>query len=378
MKLRVIVLGAGFGGLELTTILSDKLGDRLDLTLIDQNETFYFGFSKFDVMFGHKPVEAVKHHYDDIVKPGVHFRQEIISDIDPVARRVTTNHGIYEADVLVVALGADYDINATPGLAEGGNEFYSMEGAMQLREALPLFSKGRVIVGVCSAPFKCPPAPSEAALLMHDYLVNRGIRSECEISIVMPFGLPIPPSPDTSKALLAAFAERNIAFIPKHNIKAIDATRRIAILDDGTEMPFELFLGIPKHRVPDVIAKSGMIAGGDWIPVDKTNLKTHYPGVYAIGDVNGVGTPKAGVFAEGAAKIAAATIIAEFERGDLPSPYKGDGICYVEFGDGRVGKVNVDFFSGPSPFGTYTEASAELVADKELFGSSRVARWFGS
>jgi len=378
MKLRVIVLGAGFGGLELTTILSDKLGDRLDLTLIDQNETFYFGFSKFDVMFGHKPVEAVKHHYDDIVKPGVHFRQEIISDIDPVARRVTTNHGIYEADVLVVALGADYDINATPGLAEGGNEFYSMEGAMQLREALPLFSKGRVIVGVCSAPFKCPPAPSEAALLMHDYLVNRGIRSECEISIVMPFGLPIPPSPDTSKALLAAFAERNIAFIPKHNIKAIDATRRIAILDDGTEMPFELFLGIPKHRVPDVVAKSGMIAGGDWIPVDKTNLKTHYPGVYAIGDVNGVGTPKAGVFAEGAAKIAAATIIAEFERGDLPSPYKGDGICYVEFGDGRVGKVNVDFFSGPSPFGTYTEASAELVADKELFGSSRVARWFGS
>ena len=378
MKLRVIVLGAGFGGLELTTILSDKLGDRLDLTLIDQNETFYFGFSKFDVMFGHKPVEAVKHHYDDIVKPGVHFRQEIISDIDPVARRVTTNHGIYEADVLVVALGADYDINATPGLAEGGNEFYSMEGAMQLREALPRFSKGRVIVGVCSAPFKCPPAPSEAALLMHDYLVNRGIRSECEISIVMPFGLPIPPSPDTSKALLAAFAERNIAFIPKHNIKAIDATRRIAILDDGTEMPFELFLGIPKHRVPDVVAKSGMIAGGDWIPVDKTNLKTHYPGVYAIGDVNGVGTPKAGVFSEGAAKIAAATIIAEFERGDLPSPYKGDGICYVEFGDGRVGKVNVDFFSGPSPFGTYTEASAELVADKELFGSSRVARWFGS
>ena len=378
MKLRVIVLGAGFGGLELTTILSDNLGDRLDLTLIDQNETFYFGFSKFDVMFGHKPVEAVKHHYDDIVKPGVHFRQEIISDIDPVARRVTTNHGIYEADVLVVALGADYDINATPGLAEGGNEFYSMEGAMQLREALPRFSKGRVIVGVCSAPFKCPPAPSEAALLMHDYLVNRGIRSECEISIVMPFGLPIPPSPDTSKALLAAFAERNIAFIPKHNIKAIDATRRIAILDDGTEMPFELFLGIPKHRVPDVIAKSGMTAGGDWIPVDKTNLKTHYPGVYAIGDVNGVGTPKAGVFAEGAAKIAAATIIAEFERGDLPSPYKGDGICYVEFGDGRVGKVNVDFFSGPSPFGTYTEASAELVADKELFGSSRVARWFGS
>ena len=377
MKLRVVVLGAGFGGLELTTILSEKLGDRLDLTLIDKNDSFYFGFSKFDVMFGNKSTEAVKHYYKDIVKPGVHFQQEIISGIDPVGRRVTTNHGIYGADVLVVALGADYDINATPGLSEGGNEFYSMEGAEHLRDAIPGFSKGKVIVGVCSAPFKCPPAPSEAALLMHDYLVKRGIRSDCEISIVMPFGLPIPPSPDTSKALLAAFAERNIAFIPKHNVKAIDPSRKVAILDDETEMLFDLFLGIPKHRVPDVVVKSGMTAGGGWIPVDKTNLKTQYPGVYAIGDVNGVGTPKAGVFAEGAAKIAAATIIAEFERGDLPSPYKGDGICYVEFGDGRVGKVNVDFFSGPSPFGTYTEASADLVADKEYFGSSRVSRWFG-
>ena len=263
-----------------------------------------------------------------------------------------------------------------PGLAEGGNEFYSFKGAERLREVLPAFSKGKVIVGVCSAPFKCPPAPSEAALLMHDYLAKRGIRNDCEISIVMPFGLPIPPSPDTSKALLAAFAERNINFIPKHVVRAINPSRNVAILDDGTEMPFDLFLGIPKHRVPEVVEKSGMTVNG-WIPVDKTNLKTQYPGVYAIGDVNSVGTPKAGVFAEGAAKVAAASIIAEFENGEQPSPYKGNGICYIEFGDGRVGKVNVDFFSGPSPFGTYTEASEELVADKEYFGSSRIDRWFG-
>ena len=312
----------------------------------------------------------------NIVKPGVKFIQETITSIDPIAKIVTTKQGTYEADVLVIALGADYDMAATPGLSEGGNEFYSFEGAERLRDVLPAFSKGRVIVGVCSAPFKCPPAPSEAALLMHDYLVKRGIRNECEISIVMPFGLPIPPSPDTSKALLTAFAERNINFIPKHSVKAIDPSRHVAILDDGTEMPFDLFLGIPKHCVPEVVEKSGMTVNG-WIPVDKTNLKTQYPNVYAIGDVNSVGTPKAGVFAEGAAKIAAKSIIAEFENGEQPPAYKGDGICYVEFGDGRVGKVNVDFFSGPSPHGTYTEASVDLVADKQYFGSSREARWFG-
>ena len=376
MKTRVLVLGAGFGGLELTSILSEEMGDRLDLTLIDRNDSFYFGFSKFDVMFGHKTADAVKLAYKRIVKPGVKFCCETITNIDPGAKRVTTDKATYEADILVIALGADYDLAATPGLAEGGNEFYSFKGAERLRDVLPTFSKGKVIVGVCGAPFKCPPAPSEAALLMHDYLLKRGIRNDCEISIVMPFGLPIPPSPDTSRALLHAFEERNIKFIAKHSVKAIDPSRKVAVLDDGTEMPFDLFLGIPKHRVPDVVEKSGMTVNG-WIPVEKTNLKTKYPGVYAIGDVNSVGTPKAGVFAEGAAKVAAKTIIAELEKGEQPTPYRGDGVCYVEFGDGRVGKVNVDFFSGPAPFGSYTEASVELVADKQYFGSSREDRWFG-
>jgi sulfide:quinone oxidoreductase len=376
MKLRVVVLGAGFGGLELSTILSEKLGDRIDLILIDKNDSFFFGYSKFDVMFGHKTGKAVQLYYSSIVKPGVKFIRDTITSIDPVKKIVTTENGTYDADVLVIALGADYDFGATPGLLGGGNEFYSFAGAERLREVLPAFSKGKIIVGVCSAPFKCPPAPSEAALLMHDYLVKRGIRNECEISIVMPFGLPIPPSPDTSKALLIAFAERNIHFIPKHTVKTIDPLRHVTILDDGTEMPFDLFLGIPKHRVPDVVEKSGMTVDG-WIPVDKTNLKTQFPNVYAIGDVNGVGTPKAGVFAEGAAKVAAASIIAEFENSERPSPYKGAGTCYVEFGNGMVGKVDVDFFSGSSPRGSYTEASVELVADKEYFGSSREARWFG-
>jgi sulfide:quinone oxidoreductase len=341
MKLRVLVLGAGFGGLELTTILSERIGDRLDLTLIDKSDSFYFGFSKFDVMFGHKLSDAVKYQYSKIVKPGVKFRNETITAIDPAAKKVTTENGTYEADVLVVALGADYNIAATPGLSDGGNEFYTFSGAERLREVLPTFAKGHVIVGVASAPFKCPPAPSEAALLMHDYLTKRGIREACEISIIMPFGLPIPPSPDSSKALLAAFAERNINFIPKKVVRSIDPARKVAILDDESEMPFDLFLGIPKHCAPEVVVQSGMTENG-WIPVDKTNLKTKFPGVYAIGDVTSVGTPKAGVFAEGAAKIAAGSIIAELEKGENPSPYSGAGTCYIEFGQGQVGRVDVD------------------------------------
>jgi sulfide:quinone oxidoreductase len=376
MKLRVVVLGAGFGGLELTTILSEELADSLNLTLIDKNDSFFFGYSKLDVMFGRKTSEAVLLAYRNIMKPGVRFREETITAIDPVARRVTTNNGTYDADVLVIALGADYDLNATPGLTEGGNEFYSFAGAERLREVLPTFSKGRAIVGVTSAPFKCPPAPSEAALLLHDYLTARGVRDACDISIVMPFSIPIPPSPPSSRALLAAFAERGITFVPKRSVRALDPVRRVGILDDGSEMPFDLFLGIPRHRVPDVVAASGMTENG-WIPVDRKNLKTRFPHVYAVGDVTSVGGPKAGVFAEGAARVAAASIIAGVKGGEQPSGYAGAGSCYVEFGLDRVGRVDVDFFSGPSPTGSFMGPSVALVGEKQLFGSSRRARWFG-
>ena len=273
--------------------------------------------------------DSVRLAYRNIVKPGVHFRQEAITTIDPVARRVTTDVGTYDADVLVVALGADYDLDATPGLNEGGNEFYSVAGAERLREVIPTFSKGRAIVGVTSTPFKCPPAPSEAALMLHDHLTERGVRDACEISLIMPLGVPIPPSPAASQALLDTFAERGITFVPNRTVRALDAARRVALLDDQSEVPYDLFLGVPKHRVPSVVAASGMTEDG-WIPVDPKNLKTRFPGVYAVGDVTSVGTPKAGVFSEGAARVVAASLIAEVQGGDQASPYGGAGSCYIE------------------------------------------------
>ena len=224
-KARIIVLGAGFGGLELTTIVSEALGDAADVILIDKNDAFVFGFSKLDVLFGRATPDAVRLSYRDVAKPGVRFLQETVTAIDPAALRVSTDHGVYEADVLVVALGADYDMEATPGLADGDNEFYSVAGAERIRELLPSFNKGRAIVGVCGAPFKCPPAPSEAALLLHDYLTAHGVRGDCEISIVIPFGSPVPPSLDTSRALVAAFDERDITFVPGRRVGSLRRAR---------------------------------------------------------------------------------------------------------------------------------------------------------
>jgi sulfide:quinone oxidoreductase len=376
MALRVVVLGAGFGGLELTSMLSEALGDGVDVTLIDKSDAFMFGFSKLDVMFRHRTMESVRVPYSAIAKPGVRFRQETITAIDPNTKRVKTDKGEYEGDVLVVALGADYDVAGTPGLAEGGNDFYSPAGAEKLREILPTFTKGRAIVAVMSTPFKCPPAPSECALLLHDYLRERGVRDQCEISLVMPFGAPVPPSPDTSKALLAAFKERGIKWIPQSLVVRLDPKRRVAVLNDESEMPYDVFLGVPKHRVPAVVEESGLTEDG-WVPVDRATLETKFPGVYAVGDVNSVGSPKAGVFAEGAAQVVAEALIAKAHGEKAPAPYTGEGSCYVEFGKGQVGRVDVNFLSGPSPTGTFQAPSEALTREKEHFGSSRRARWFG-
>jgi sulfide:quinone oxidoreductase len=376
--MRVVVLGAGFGGLELTAMLSEAFGEAIDVVLVDKSDSFVFGFSKLDVMFGRALPAAVRHPYRDIVKPGVRFVHTTVRSIDPAARRTVTDAGTFDADVLVVALGADYDFDATPGLIDGGREFYSIPGAFALRDTLPHFERGPVIVGVCGKSFKCPPAPSETALLLHDYLTARGRRAAAEISVVMPFGTPIPPSPDTSQAILAAFEARGITFVKDRLVTALDPARKVAVLGDGTEMPYALFLGIPVHRVPQVVVESGLAAHPqNWVPVNKRTLETAYPGVYAIGDVNGVGTPKAGVFAEGSAQVVAAAIISQQRGTEAPDAYTGRGSCYLEFGHGQVGRVDVDFLTGPKPTGTYHVASEALGEEKRHFGETRVRRWFG-
>jgi sulfide:quinone oxidoreductase len=376
MKERILILGAGFGGMELSTMLSEAFGDDVEVTLIDKSDVFYFGFSKLDVMFGLAQPNAVRLPYKKFVKPGVRFLRETISLVDPVAKRVTTDHGTHEADLLVIALGADYDFSATPGM-EDATEFYTLEGATRLAEILPSFTKGHVLIAVGGAPFKCPPAPSEAALMMHDYLSTRGVRNDCQITLVLPLATPVPPSPETSRALLTAFAERNITFVGDREMRKVDPQRREVTLEDGRVFSYDVFLGVPAIRAPKILEDSGMTEDG-YVPVKPRTLETRFPDVYAIGDCARQGTPKAGIFAEGAARAVARALIARLRNEEVPVTHAGTGVCYIEFGAGRIGRVDVDFFSDPDhPIGTYHEPSAALRADKEHFGSSRRARWFG-
>jgi sulfide:quinone oxidoreductase len=378
VKKHVVILGAGFGGLELATRLSETASDAVRVTLLDRNDAFFFGFSKLEVMLGRQSAEEVKLYYREIAKEGVEFRQETVTGIDPAARRVATDAGSYDADFVVVALGADYAMAATPGFEAGGYEYYTLAGAERLRDALAGFDGGRVLVSVLGQPFKCPPAPFEGSFLLHEYFTQRGIRDSVQMSTTFPMERPVPVSGVVAQMFRDGLAERGVEEFPQCLVTGIDPATRTAQLAGGETLPYDLFVGIPVHRAPDVLAASGLTVNG-WVPVDQANLRTTFPGVYALGDVcTGPRTvPKAGIFAESAALVVADDIAAAISGAEPPAPFEGSGTCYAEFGAGLVSKVEINFLGGERPEARRYDPSREYALEKEEFGATRRVRWFG-
>jgi sulfide:quinone oxidoreductase len=378
VKRHVLIIGAGFGGLELATRLSETLEDAVRVTLLDRNDSFVFGFSKLEVMLGRQSADDVRLPYSSIEMDGVEFRRETVTGIDPGARRVATDAGSYDADFLVIAMGADYDFAATPGLEQDGHEFYTVAGAERLRDALAGFDGGKVLLSVLGQPFKCPPAPFEGSFILDELFRERGIRDAVEMTTTFPMTRPVPVTGSISQMFREALADRHVTELAEHLVTSIDPATRTAHLADGATLPYDLFIGIPVHRAPAALAGSGLVVD-NWVPVDQTNLRTPFAGVYAIGDVctGPRMVPKAGIFAEAAARVVADGIAAEITGSDPPGPYEGSGICYADFGGGLVSKVEVNFLGGPSPVAARNEPSLAYAAEKAEFGATRRARWFG-
>ena len=372
----VLILGAGFAGLELATRLSEEVPDDVEVTIIDSSDAFVFGYSKLDVMFGRVDPATVRLPYARLSKPSVRFVQERAVSIDPEHRRVTTDKSQYQPDILVMALGADLDPAATPGMVEEGTEYYSLDGAERVRTVLPGFEGGDVIIGVLGNFFKCPAAPFETALMLHDYLERRGRRSSSSIKVISPMSTPIPISPEASAGILDALAARDIGWWPESKVVSMDPSVRLSTLADGRTAPYDLFLGIPAHRAPRVVEDSPLAEDG-WVAVDQTTFATRFENVYAVGDVTSAPVPRVGAIAEGEARTLAEVLIHQIRGGTPPEPYRGLATCYIEFGGSRVARFDANFLSGPKPFGSYTEASEAMVANKVEFGASRRRRWFG-
>jgi sulfide:quinone oxidoreductase len=379
MKTRVLILGAGFGGLELASRLQETATKEIQVTLIDKNDSFFMGFSKFEVVFGRKSSDQIKSYYRNL-HPGTDFKQGSIQSIDPGSKRITTNAGTHDADFLVIALGADMNFAATPGLLEGGQEFYTLAGAEKLGSILPNFRSGQIVIGILGIPYKCPPAPFEMALQLHDYLSDQGVREQTKIRVVSLAPTPLPISKDGSETILRLFKERGIEFMPSTPVVSVDPSSKHAAIKDRDPMPYDLFIGVPVHRTPTVVADAGMAKDG-WVSVNAQNLETGFPNVFAIGDVTKIpvgnaAVPKAGAFADRAALAVADEILYRVRNSGSPGHFDGTGTCFLEFGGGMVAKVEANFLGGPAPDVRFVGPSKEFRAEKDSFKTTRLNRWF--
>lgn len=381
MRKKILILGAGFGGLEAATLLSEKLDDRYEITMIDKNDSFFIGFSKFEVMFGRKNEQEIKYNYKDIKAERVNFVKSIINEIDVDNKVVHIPGKSFSYDYLIVALGAELNHKAIPGFVEsGGYEFYSLEGAKKLNPVINDFEGGTIIVSIFSKPYKCPPAPYEGAFQLHDFFEQKGIREKVTIKMIIPAPMPLPVSKEVSQEIESLLKERNIELIKSTKITKIDDVNKKAVAEDGTLFDYDLFIGVPVHMPPKVVKESKLGEQG-FIISSKDNLATQFDGVYAIGDVAKIpvgegAVPKAGVFAEDAARSVVADILVKEGFEQSSKKYEAIGACYFEFGGGRVGKINVNFLGEEKPKASLEGLSSDLRADKENFQRTREERWF--
>jgi sulfide:quinone oxidoreductase len=351
----VLILGGGVGGLTAANELRRRLGPAHRVVLVERHDTHLFAPSLLWLMVGERRRDQLTKDLRRLVRPGVEVVRAEVQQLDPERGRVVADGRELTYDALVIALGADLAPDALPGYPAAAHNFFDLDGAAQLREALRTFSGGRVVVAVTALPFKCPAAPYEAALLIDDFLRRRGIRGRSEVALVTPEPQPMPVAgPSMGQALTGLLAQRSIGFFPNRRPQAIDPERRELVFADGTREPFDLLAAVPPHRPPPVVATSPLANESGWIAVDRQTLRTAFDRVYALGDVaaitlaNGKFLPKAGVFAHAEALAVAKTLVAELQGGQ-PAAFDGQGYCWVELGGGQAAFASGEFYAEPDP-----------------------------
>jgi sulfide:quinone oxidoreductase len=375
---RTVILGAGFGGIAVAIELRRLLGPDHEIVLIDRSERFSMGLRKLWEIAGLGTLEEGTRSREALDG----FRCEEITEILPEQRAVATSNGSVDGEHLVVALGAEPRPDLVPGMAEHAHIPWDRELVAPLREAVEAFDGGRIAVVVAGAPYKCPPAPYECVMLLEEALGERGIRDRSELVVTTFQPILLPNAGKAGSDYLAEqLAARGIRAEPGRKVQRFEAGR---VVYEDAELEADLIIGIPPHRVPAVIADSGLAGDGGWIEVDHGALATRHPGVFAIGDViqiklsNGLPLPKAGVIAERQGVRVAAAIAAELSGGEPPPPFDGHGMCFLEMGRGEAALIEGDFFAAGEPDVRVVEGSAAHAREKREFEAERLTAWFGS
>ncbi|MER3544734.1 MAG: NAD(P)/FAD-dependent oxidoreductase [Chloroflexota bacterium] len=376
---RVLILGGGFGGIAAAIRLRERLPPEEEILLVDRRPYFMVGFRKTWALIGASPMEAGQRPLAALKRKGIRVIQGAITAIDPQARAAEVEGRRLEADALIVALGADLAPERVPGFQAHAHNLYEAQAILPAAEALRAFRGGRVVIGIFGVPYKCPPAPYEAALLLRGFFNERGVQADIEVFTPQPMSLPVLGQAGCD-VVEGRLADYGITFLPNYQAVAVEAGE---VVFTAGRRPYDLLLGVPPHRCPQVVAQSGLTDGGEWVPVNPRTLETKFPGVYAIGDVvvipmaDGKPLPKAGIFAEAEGEVVAERIAAVFAGGESQAAFAGEGSCYLEVGNGEAMLVQGRFLDTPAPQVTLLGPSRAYLEEKRAFETERLQKWFG-
>ena len=376
-----MILGAGFGGLAAAHELRKGLGTDHRVTIVDKQQLFFMGLTKLWVLDGRRAVGDTAGNRALLASKGINFVEGDVTSINVEGRLVQVGKQKITFDYLIVALGADYSIAATPGFAHYAKNLYTESGCAEIRDELRSIASGSITILICGLPFKCPPAPYEAAFLVDSILRTRDVRGRISVRMVTPEPHPLTIlGAEAGKIVTDLLSEKEIAYHPSERVKEIRPG--MIATESGKNFAQTLLLAIPVHVAPEVVRNAGLVDGSGWIPVDPRTLATKHPGVYAIGDCAGAKTPKghllprAGVLAEGQGKVVAANLIREITGLESREEFQGRGICFMEVGGGKAAPVRASFYAEPTPTWEFTPPSAEGFREKQRFLEDRMKAWF--
>ena len=394
---RILILGAGFGGLTAANFLQKNLSSlsesvEYQISIIDQKDYFMMGLVNLWILSGIRTLEDSKIDLNRLDKRGIRYLNNKITGIDIASKTVNiaeSSTAKIKYDYLIIALGTEYDVEEINGFLEnGGFNLYDPEQVPKLRERILSLKKGRIAICIASIPYKCPPAPYEASLLINDILVKNGTRDSIDIDIYTPTPISLPVAgAKVSQDVINLLSNNHVNFHPLHKIQTVLDMEKIEF-ENGNSVDYDLLILIPSHKVPAIVRNSGLIAQGqNWINVDKFSLKTDYENVFAIGDVTeikvneNVAIPKAGVFAEAQAKVVGQQIVDDikyYKSKQLPPQFDGKGFCFMEVGNQKAGYVAVDMYHEHGPTTLLEPPSEESYKKKLDFERSKLSEWLSS
>ena len=379
MGKRILILGAGFGGLAAATMLRKGLDPDHRIIIVDRKKSFMMGLVKLWILEGSRKLEESQTPLEMLNKKGIEYLNDEVANLDTTSDRVETrDNGWIEYDYLIVALGAELVPDRIAGFSGRGYNLYDAQEVPKLRDRLLELKRGKVAIVIMGMPYKCPPAPYEASLVIESILAGQGTRGSVEIDIYAPAPIALPVAgPEVSAKVVEMVSQRGIGFHPSHRLMSVSDDKMD--FDNGNKVDYSVLVGIPPHRAPEVVRHSGL-AEGDWITVDKKTMKTSFKNVFAIGDVTEIkvgamALPKAGIFAEEQAKVAAMQIMDEIIGRPTVAIFAGQGYCFMEVGNMRAGYLEADFFNPAGPVVRLEAPTEQNFQKKQDFEKIRINDW---